>query len=215
MAPYITPAEVRDQTSLAEKFDDTWVEKSIKVWSDWVERWTGRFFEVRARTLREMGNGSILWLLEHPPADANIKVYLNEETKELQAADFYLFGTPDQPEDQSNPRIRLRNGMYFSGDRLQVITGNFGMIEMVDSQARCPQLVKRALALLVERHARFLSYGNPNLDRIISETTDRHSYTLGDLPDTAYWFPTRNTEIDQIVRSFRKPSGMGFSCVRG
>lgn len=224
---YLTPEEVREAIEINCEITEPWLEEVIKRWSQWIDRWTGRFFEVRSREFKVFGSGSLMLQLDQPPADANIELFMNdEETTPTDPTYYMLYGTPDQPEEQTHPRIILkRNGRastiftgsvsIFHPECIQTIKGNFGF---VDESGNPPELIKHALLLLIERQIRAReqegSYGSSSIDRVIKEVTDRHSYELGKLPENSYWFPTGNPEIDQIIMMFRRPSRIEYSCNR-
>lgn len=222
---YLTPDEVKKAIEINCEVTEPWLEEVIKHWSRWLDRWTGRFFEIRQREFKVFGSGSLMLQLSQPPADSNVELYMNDDdTYRVDPTYYMLYGTPDQPEEQTHPRIILkRNGRtssiftggvsIFHPECIQVVKGNFGF---VDEEGNTPELIKHILILLVERQIRAKesegSYGSASIDRVIKEVTDRHSYELGKLPDNSYWFPTGNPEIDQIIMMFRRPSRVEYSC---
>ena len=107
-----------------------------------------------------------------------------------------------------NPHLLLTDGGIFArGRRNVVVTGSFGVVELADDVYTAPAQVKRAAVRLVIRDLALLASEEAEdadrRSRVVSETTDGHSYTLAQ-PSSGGM--TGDREVDMILALYRRPS---------
>ncbi|HHV62117.1 MAG TPA: hypothetical protein GXX51_05705 [Firmicutes bacterium] len=198
---YATVQEIREEGVAPEEASDARIEAAIKRASDLIERLTGQWFEPREKTLILDGNGGFTLFLGVPVISlSGVKI-------DGRAVDLALLRVYNSPEDRKNPRIHFSWG-FPKGKRNVEVTGTFGYVE---EDGSTPELIRYACRRLVVKDLAPLSDMDAQEERkrarVISETTDRHSYTLAQ--DQRFSGLTGDPEVDGILVEFMAPPGVG------
>jgi hypothetical protein len=209
---YCTPAELRIEGVTEEQADDATLEKRIKAACEKIDLWTRLWFEPREKTFLSSGRGGRLLYLDIP-AIALTSVFVNGEivpVSNIRIVDdgYSLF---------------LQSG-WRSGTFNIEITGVFGLaVPDADSPTGYapPSPIVEVAKRLTLREIVPLTDSDAQNDirragRIVSETTDGHSYTLVSAGNTAnaatigtYGNWTGDSFIDGILLNYQAPVKVG------
>lgn len=233
---YITIQDIRDAGVPEADYDDDAVTAAITTWQPFIDRACRQWFESREMTLLIDGNDSDTLHFGVPIIDIEY-VKLNNSTDELDTDKYKIYNRADDFIDRMNPRIQLVNTSTFDrdifasywskrvfvrGTKNQEIKGTFGYLE---SDGSTPQLIQRALTLLViEKLTQplYLSSATPTLPAgsvpasvgsLLEEKTDDHKRRYADVygetkPRAAGLKGiTNNPEILGILKLYKAPIG--------
>lgn len=194
--------DVQDVTAECSDASPARIKSAILLAEKYIERMTGQWFELRSTTMKFDGRGSKL--LQLPVFAFDISEITIDDSA-LSADDFTLYNR-FMPDDRENPKIIFASKM--SGGNLNVeITGRFGYVESDEST---PLLIQKVCNKLAIVEANLLSDEDRNdviaRGRVIEEETDEHMYKLSAL--TASGTFTGDSEIDQVLVTYRKPLGV-------
>jgi hypothetical protein len=207
---YCTPEEIRAEGITEEQVTDERLYELCEYAADFVDKVTGQWFEPRELTLTFSGNDT---------PNLRLPVFLIETTQVLisgeEIADFEL---PDGvlPEEKTNPYIYRENG-WPAGSRNIKITGLWGYCDYKAEGVtpvygwRPPKEIRKAAKKLVIRELPLFGdiagQEEKKRGRVISETTDGHSYTL----DKTFSgeIITGDLEIDITLNKYMVPIYVG------
>lgn len=200
---YCTIQDIRSEGITEAQASDDRLTELIEMASDYIDFMTKRWFEPRDKTLKLDGTGhDILWLPIPIITVSTVKV----DGQPLATTSFTAYNRPD---DRNNPIIKAYN--YWPKGALNVeIAGTFGYTDedrlgnpITPRQIKhiCKKLVIRELPQLGDVDAQ----EEKKRSRIISETTDGHSYTLANHGGEY----TGDQEIDNILYLFKRPPVVG------
>ena len=222
---YISLSEVRDEGLIEAVYSDATdsrVMDRILLAEEFIDRYTGLFFNLQERTLVLDGSGIYREYLPIPVVELS-SVSINDMEQDLDSIIIYNRVIPD---DRVNPKIEFKKyddgniftgssqGVFTKGQLNVVVSGSFGFLE----NGLTPREIKKATLLLV-----MVDYPDlvdfdarqaiVNLGKVIEEKTDGHSYKLsdssgskgGDVLDTivANDGLTGISTIDNILRRFK------------
>jgi len=231
MALLITISDFRFQENFKKvPPEDAKLKELIEYWQSWIERVTGNYFEKKALSFYVDGNDSEMLHLGIPIITIT-HLRINDSTADLPADEYAVYNGRTPPnDDRQNPKIVLKQNYrrniftdpvtpilgqvskrrFLRGEKNQYIEGEFGYLEPDDS---VPQPILRALKRLVLKDAEAIAGGKTVLDtmdksRLISQTTDKHSYKLSASPGGGASL-TGDQEVDKILRAYRAPAAMG------
>lgn len=233
---YITIADVRAAGLDATVATDAEVDAAIKINQQFIERATRQWFYSRPLTLQLDGNSSDTLHLPVPIVSLD-SLTINDNDTVLDAEFYRVYDSKDLPDDRWNPRIKLRRGnvdlfqdpfrtdrplIFRKGRQNQTLVGNFGFVE---SDGSTPELIKRALLVLVIEKLTNPPFGSPTpgapsgpTGSILRETTDGHTvqYTFVKFGDTrAGWSGyTMNREVHTILNIYKAPIGVAAASAR-
>ena len=180
------------------------IKKAIMLAQAYIEKMTGQWFELRNKTLYFGGkNQKTLFL---PIFVYSISQLLINDS-EVDADNYILYNSILLPDDRNNPKIVFDYNIS-KGTRNIAITGDVGYI---DDDESTPVLIKNICIKLALNH--ILPLSDPersdgiDRSRIIKETTDGHSYELGQLASAGGY--TGDPEIDAVLRSHQAPIKIG------
>jgi len=201
---YITVDDIRAEGVTVETASNSRIASRILLAQAKIEQWTGRFFDAREGTITIDGTGQSELYLSVPILSLDA-VTIDEVSKTV--SDFDIPSETWPCDCRFNPYIRYKEGRFGDGDRNVTLTGFFGFIEMADSttyatplliQEVCKRIVIRDLAMLSDQDAQ----EDKKRWRILSETTDGHSYRLSPLQGGDEQF-TGDYDIDKIINMFQ------------
>lgn len=228
---YATLAEVRAEGMTSVMASDARVTAALDLWTQFIERATRNFFELRSCTFDLDGTDSSTLFLPVPIVSLS-QLFVNDDFANVVDPKHYeVYNSREKPrDDRWNPKIVLvRHGNIYApprtfwgpvftrGRRNQRVIGTFGFTEPDGST---PLLIKRALLKLVIRG--LLSEGTTGLvdainnprpvGGILSETTDGHSitYDAGQTKATRVGWSsiTNDPEVDKILAMYKAPMAM-------
>ena len=201
----------------------------IETWQQFIERTTRDWFVPRQMTWDLDGNGTTLMQLPVPIVSVSA-LYINDDFDNALDADaFKAYDGRGESgrDDRKNPRIKLVTGetsiftgvgqirrrttVFEVGEQNQRVVGVFGFVEPDGS---VPAPIVYALKKLVVRSSRPMagsSGGGPGpAGPMIEEETDRHRRKWADpLVGSKAWSTTGDTEVDQILATYRAPISLG------
>lgn len=201
---YCTVQEIRDEGITPEQADDTRLTALIDLATAYIDGITRQWFEPRAMTITLDGNGSETLLLPVFPIEV-VSV-----TVDGQVITDYKVYNRFFPDDRRNPKI-YRDAGWPEGRQNISIEGTWGFVDKVGAQYLTPAMIKQVAKRLVIRELPLL--GDPEGQeerkrvRIVSESTDGHSYTLERLAGTLDL--TGDPDIDGVLAMFRAPIAIG------
>jgi len=193
---YTTIEELRTEGITEAMANDDKCSKIIGLACKYIDMSTGRWFELKDKTIKLNGNDSnIIHLPEFPYSVASVKV-----NGDILSPSEYVVYNRFIPDDRWYPKI-VFNYFVKKGFQNIVITGQFGFVEEdgsipVEINKVCKMLCLNELDPLIEKKE------NAERKRIISEKTDDHSYTLNNLIVTGIL--TGDNEIDGILQYYRR-----------
>lgn len=233
---YISIQDVRDAGIDSTIASDSVVEASIKVNQAFIERATRQWFNSRNYTLLLDGNTSDTLYLPVPVITVS-SLKINNSDDSLDPDYYRVYNGRGLPDDRWNPRIKLVRGnvdifadpfrseyppIFRKGRQNQEITGTFGFVE---EDGEPPELIKRALLLLVIEKLANPPFGDAHegvpmgpVGNVMRETTDGHTiqYTFVKFGDTRAGFSgyTMNREVHIICSMYKAPIGMAAPAAR-
>jgi hypothetical protein len=207
---YCTPEDLRGEGVTEAAIDDTELEKRIKAACDKIDLWTGLWFEPRDKTFFMNGRGGRLLFLDVP---AIVLTSVTVDRENIPAADVRII--------DDGYSLLLDKGWRNGICNIEV-AGTFGFV-VADAGSpngySPPSPIVEIAKRLTLREIVSLTDGEAQKEmrqagRIISETTDGHSYTLASTKaDTAtlgtYGNWTGDSSIDGILAGYRPPVGIG------
>lgn len=228
---YATLAEIRAEGVPVSVADDDRVNLLLDLWSDFVDRATGQWFESRPATLDLDGRGVTLLRLPVPILTVT-SLFVNDDfVNAVAATDYRVYaerGAPEGRDDRKNPRIKIitgedsifagtgqvdrRNLTFVVGEQNQRVVGTFGYL---DADGTTPKAINYAVKKLVIRGVKPLYPGSVagsggGAGTVIEEETDRHRKKWADpLVASKRWVVTGDLEVDQILAMYRKPRYVG------
>mgnify|MGYP002623698278 CR=1 FL=1 len=192
---YCSVEDLRKEVFTEDDYSDERLSELIKTSCDFIDRITGQFFELRELTLRFDGRDGQYLVLPYPLIEATEILVDNEAVK-----DFVLY---NRLEDRVYPRI-YRKRKWLKGVLNISVSGSWGY---VDENLQTPASIKRIAIKLAMYHFPALSDSDAqeqlNINgRVISETTDGHSYSLANV-DTSSLI-TGDKEIDDVLKFYMR-----------
>ena len=175
----------------------------------------GNIFEEKVLTLELNGTGSYflpvplsiieITSLKFRDSDDSITNYSRNE---------FIVNKGNDPMFGLTPSIKLRNrNCYFpEGDQNIVIQGKFGLVEQqtIDNITSnvTPILIKKAISQMILDNTSKIDDSNSLINKkmryAVSETTDGHSYSIGNNGVGVSDFPTGIKEVDDILNLYSK-----------
>lgn len=220
---YITVEDVRRRGITQERISDEELQELILLMQVFIEKVTGQFFEQRQLSFSFDGSDSDILFLPIPIIEIE-ELRINDSITPLPKTDYVVYNGRTPPEDdRRNPKIALKQGYrkdiftgnglrrFLKGRKNQHIKGTFGFVA---ADGSTPLPIRNALMKLVMREipetgsgqAQGFSLGKLR-SRIISETTDKHSYTLANTISEGSL--TGDKEIDDVLALYRAPITLG------
>ncbi len=201
---YCTVQEIRDEGITADQASDTRLTALIDLATAYIDGVTKQWFEPRAMTITLDGNGSKKLFLPVFPIE------VSRVTVDGQAITDYIAYNRFFPDDRRNPKI-VREAGWPEGCQNVSIEGTWGYVDKVGTQYTTPAMIKQVAKRLVIRELPLLGDAEGQEERkrarIVSETTDGHSYTLERLAGTLDL--TGDPDIDGVLALFRAPIAIG------
>ncbi|NSW82530.1 MAG: hypothetical protein HPY90_04515 [Syntrophothermus sp.] len=201
---YCTVQDIREEGITAERATDTRLALLIDLATAYIDGITRQWFEPRAVTIMVDGTGGQTIFL---PIFAIEVAAVTVDG--LAVTDFKVYNR-FFPDDRRNPKI-YREAGWPRGRQNVVIAGTWGFVDKVGTEYQTPALIKQAAKRLVIRELPLLGDSEGQEDRkrsrIVSETTDGHSYTLERLVGTLDL--TGDPDIDRVLALFRAPIAIG------
>ena len=198
---YITLEDLRAEGVTAVDYpnDEILIER-ITLAQEYIEKVTGRYFEVRSDTLYLNGTGHKLLYLPIPPKngiDAITAVTINNETID---SEYYQYILRSIPDDRYNPRIIMLVGIWPKGTFNVTVTGSFGFVE---SDETTPLLIKELCKRITIWGIKPIADSSGSkVDNIIEEQIGDYRYKLSEAVKTGGVF--RDYKIDNIISMFKK-----------
>jgi len=195
------------------------VEALIDTQMEFIDQWTGQFFNKRTGVFLLEGNNNYLMHFNVPIIEIT-KLLINETKEELfegDDLDFLAFKGRAQPQDdRRNPKIRLNrnNDNIFTGavtnrfflkNSTTEITGSFGFLEPNGST---PALIQRATKLLVfgQLQAPAVAGISPSLGGLRRVKVDLHEKEFFEDRGINRGFQaTPNKEVNNILGIYKRP----------
>lgn len=217
---YCTVQDLRDEGLTDPPYDDAYLEELIQLISRYIDKITGQWFENRTKTFLMDGRFPQFLPLSVPIIEITKLTINTDDTDggtEVDPADFVVY-SQDTEDGEGSPGIKLRrkrSGSIYStigsltfkrGYQNQMVEGKFGYMEDDDT----PALIKRACKILCIVNAPLLGdeeAATPSSAFIKRETTDRHSYELGNVGDPMNSL-SGDPRADRILRMYRAATGI-------
>lgn len=201
---YCTIEEIRAEGITPERASDPRLAMLIELATAYIDGITRQWFEPRALTITLDGNGGqMLYLPVFAIEVTSVRI-------DGQAITDYQVYNRFFPDDRRNPRI-YREAGWPKGRQNIAIEGTWGYVDKVGTEYRTPLLIKQVAKRLVIREIPLLGDAEGQEERkrarIVSETTDGHSYTLERLAGTLDL--TGDPDIDGVLALFRAPIAIG------
>lgn len=201
---YCTIEDIRKEGISADHAPDSRLENLIELATAYIDGITGQWFEPRAMTITLDGNdGKILFLPIFPIETTSLKVngkLIND----------YMVYNRFFPDDRRNPKI-YRETCWPKGRQNVSIEGIWGFVDKKGTNYMTPAMIKQVAKRLVIREIPVLGDSEGQEERkrvrIVSETTDGHSYTLARLTSTLEF--TGDPDIDEVLALYRAPIAVG------
>lgn len=227
---YCTVQNVRD-AGLTDvvTYPDPLVQAAIDLASQYIDRSTRQWFEVRNKTVLMDGNDSDRLFLPVPVISVS-ELYINnrfDAAEKMAVADYVVYNGRDLPDDRKNPKLALVNQrrsifevpalqfgrrIFMKGLRNQKIVGTFGYTE---ADGTTPLLIVRCTLKMALRFAEKLASsgtaasGLGSSGVIIGESTDGHfiQYATPSASGTqgATWGISKDPEVETILRQYKAP----------
>lgn len=201
---YCTIEEIRAEGITPDQASDDRLALLIELATAYIDGVTRQWFEPRPVTITLDGNGSeTLFLPVFPIEVASVTV-------DGKAITDYKVYNRFFPDDRRNPKIFRESG-WPEGRQNVSIDGTWGFVDKVGDQYVTPAMIKHVAKRLVIRELPLLGDFEGQEERkrarIISESTDGHSYTLERLAGTLDL--TGDPDIDGVLPLFRAPIAIG------
>ncbi|MGE5528065.1 MAG: hypothetical protein ACM3X6_02855 [Patescibacteria group bacterium] len=199
---YCTKEDLRAEGVTEAQASDARLTELIGLATDYIDAMTGRWFEPRTKTMVLDGNGCCTLMLPvFLIAATSVKV-------DGEAVTGYKIYNRFNPDDRDAPAI-YHEDTWPEGVQNIEIAGSWGYVDpgAEAGQYVTPPRIKRCCMRLVIRDLPLLNDQAGQEDRrrsrIVSESTDGHSYTLKRLA----MFPelTGDLDIDEVLSYYRRP----------
>lgn len=198
---YATVQDIRNEGITLEQATDARIDMAIKLATNIIDSFTGQWFEERPCIYQFDGHGAPTIFLKVPPISVE-QVKINGEIINL--SEVLVYGGPKY---RNNPRLYYAPG-FPRGKQNVEVTGKFGYVE---SDGSTPEPIKYACRKLVISYLTALADGTAQdekrRNRIVSETTDGHSYTLAKEERPAGL--SGDPEVDSILAQYMAIPGIG------
>lgn len=229
---YISLQDVRDAGLSIDDYPDADVIAAIQTWQPFLDRACRQWFNPRTLTLKVDGNDSDTLHFGVPIISIDY-LKINDDDAVLDLTQYRVYNGNQVTDDRGNPCIKLvrsdqnrniftssdHNGRlkFRKGRQNQEVKGTFGYVE---PDGTTPKMISRALLKVVIEKLTNPVYAEgdggvpPTLASIVSESTDGHSITYGNLAGD--WKPrrpglsgiTQDQEVLDIIRLYRAPIGV-------
>lgn len=213
-AGYITVQEVRDVYLPSSILPDSRIGILIETASEIVDKYTGRYFGGRSKTITEDGTGQAWIALDEKPIEVTaISVRSFETVRELDPLDFVIKGRFLVHKDYLPPGVRDWEGcvsicgclfadIFERGQENVSVTGIFGDF------ASIPKPIERAVGLLVKYAGQDQLGAGPMAANYTSESVEQHSYALREVSSNIELRgATGIAEVDHILNLYRRREG--------
>jgi hypothetical protein len=194
---YCTIEDLRAEGISEEDYSDEELERLISLSSEFIDRVTGQWFELREKSIRLDGRGGKNLVL---PVFLSALDYVKIGLEEID--DYVLY---NRMEDRTYPKIFRCSGWPKGRLNIEV----FGKWGYVEEDSSTPSAIKRVSMKLAMHNFPALSDADAQEEKnlrglLVSETTDGHSYTLSDeaVSNLSLGAITGDTEIDQILKQY-------------
>lgn len=192
---YCTIENLRNEGLTEDDYSDERLSELIKMSCDFIDKITGQFFELREIALTFDGRGGQYLVLPYPLIEAT-EILVDDEA----VNDFVLY---NRLEDRVYPKI-YRERKWPKGILNISISGSWGY---VDENLQTPTPIKRIATKLAMYHFPALNDSDAqeqlNINgRVISETTDGHSYSLAAVDSSS--LITGDKEIDDVLKFYTR-----------
>jgi len=231
---YCTVQDLRDEGFTDPPYTDVRITTAIRLASQYIEMYTGRWFEPRPLTITLEGSAPPGMLLEQPII-AISELYIDEEAQEVGTGvivyNRHITEGLLNPDDRDNPRIeicqpRFDDDLYKLGLRVWTpgqrnirIVGTFGYTDYDGTaNGKTPELIRHACKLLVVRNLPTMSDTEARQDllnswRVTEHRTRDQSIRFGAAVKTSVGRAgvgifTGDPEIDTILLRFRRQPTM-------
>lgn len=236
----VTLQEVRDEGYTNPPFTDARVNVAIERVTQYIEKLTNNFFDVRTLTLNLDGNGAAF--LPLPPVVSITSVTIDGElidADEYEVYNRHLFGLTQLPNDQSNPKVQFKRERQYwrrrrpvTADYLRKFTKGYQNVEVVgkfgfrdynssepdpaNPEGSVPSSVKVAALLLIRR---FLEEGDSPFSRdawkghhTVERQTRNQKERYGGVMMTGKVFGSLSgdLEIDQLLGPYVRAGGVSI-----
>lgn len=196
---YCTVDDIRAEGISEEDYSDEQLEDLIAASCEFINRVTGQWFELRAKSIRLDGRGGQNLVLPVFLFEAH-SVSVNHE----EIDDYVLY---NRMEDRGYPKIFRRAG-WPRGQMNINVSGLWGYVE---EDGFTPPAIKRAAMKLALYNFPALSDSEAQEEKrlrglLVSETTDGHSYALSNeaVSSISSEAITGDAEIDRILKSYMR-----------
>lgn len=211
---YATIAEARAEGITVAQADDARLQELLDIATAWIERATGTFFSVKNKVYDMDGIGKNTVVLPAPIISISAVQVDPEDGEAYRDALLTDLKIYYGPEFNYEPRITFRKTVdgdvsrFPLGEKNVKVTGEFGFLE----NGTTPVLIKRACIRMAVRFIEELGDEDGYLaslraGMLKSESTDGHSYSLGDIDRGRNSEPytdllTGDPEIDGILMEY-------------
>ena len=201
---YCTVQDIRDEGITNEQAADARLTLLIDLATAYIDGITRQWFEPRAIAITVDGTGGQTIFL---PIFA---IEVTTVTVDGQAVTDFKVYNRFFPDDRRNPKI-YRDAGWPEGRQNVSIQGTWGFVDKIGTQYTTPAMIKQVAKRLVIRELPLLGDAEGQEERkrarIVSESTDGHSYTLERLAATLDL--TGDPDIDGVLALFRAPIAIG------
>lgn len=210
---YQTVAEIREVFLPGSTLSDARIGQLIRLASDIAERYTGRYFGGRSKTITADGTGQA-WIVldEFVQRIDSMTVMFGTSVRSLDPADFVIKGRWVIHRDflpSRDPWLGCVSicacpfgDLFERGQRNVSVTGIFGDFDDV------PEVVKRAVGLLVKYGGQDEYGAGPMAANYSSESVEQHSYSLREASQNIdIRSSTGINEVDHLLNLVRKVRG--------
>ena len=201
---YCTVQDIRDEGITQEQATDARLTALIDLATAYIDGITRQSCEPRTMTITVDGTGRQTIFLPVFAIEVTTVIVDGEAVTDFKVYNRFF------PDDRHNPKIYREVG-WPKGRQNVVITGTWGFVDKVGTDYQTPALIRQAAKRLVIREIPLLGDADGQEDRkrarIVSETTDGHSYTLERLVGSLDL--TGDTDIDGVLELFRAPVVIG------
>ena len=196
---YCTVEDLRAEGVSEEDYSDEQLGRLIEASSEFIDRVTGQWFELREKTIRLDGRGGRNLVLPVFLSEAHCVKVDHEEI-----SDYVLY---NRMEDRAYPKI-FRCAGWPRGRMNVEVSGQWGY---VDEDGSTPSAIKRVAMKLALYNFPALTDSETQEENairglLLSETTDGHTYMLSDsaVAEAYSGAITGDAEIDGILKSYMR-----------
>jgi hypothetical protein len=193
-------------------------EKEVLISQDFIEQWTGQWFEPRAKTIRVEGKNSNVMFFRVPIISIS-EIRVNNAAEASDLTEFEIYTGVDY---RRKPMIKFRSGVrnIFATTlgrtfRRVTYTEFDGMFGFVEEDGSTPLLIQKATLILTINSLKSPAASGSSLAGVGAlkrEKTDLHE-TEYFQPDDVRGGPSGrisgDIEVDRILRMYRGPQGIG------